>query len=86
MSTVKCIQCDGLGYFYNQSTFQSEHCPQCEGKGVFEVQSAPVIDETKIETSKPVVEELKKTPKKATVVETPVVEEPIIETPISGSL
>jgi hypothetical protein len=45
-----------------------------------------VIDETKIETSKPVVEELKKTPKKAPIVETPVVEEPIVETPVSGSL
>jgi len=77
MSTVKCIQCDGLGYHYNQSTFQSEHCPHCDGKGEFEVHAAPVIDETKIETSKPVVEKLKKTP----IVETPVVEEPV-----SGSL
>ena len=81
MSTVKCIQCDGLGYHYNQSTFQSEHCPNCDGKGEFEVHAAPVIDETKIDTSKPVVEELKKTPKKAKVEETTTIEEPT-----SGSL
>jgi RecJ-like exonuclease len=86
MSKIKCIPCDGLGYHYNQVTFQSENCPQCEGKGYIEVYTAPVIDETKIDTSRPVVEELKKTPKKAIVVETPVVEEPIIETPVSGSL
>jgi RecJ-like exonuclease len=89
MSKIKCIPCDGLGYHYNQVTFQSENCPQCEGKGEFEVQTAPVIDETKVETSKPVVEKLKKAP----IVETPIVEEPTtfygtgsIETTTSGSL
>ncbi len=93
MSQTKCIQCDGLGYFYNQATFQSEHCPHCEGKGVVEVYTAPVIDETKIVNQTPVVEEIKKTPKKTTKVEeTPVVEEPvveaepIVETTTSGSI
>ena len=75
MSTVKCIQCDGLGYFYNQSTFQSEHCPQCEGKGYIETVSHDLGGP--VEVPKPVVEKLKKTP----IVETPVVAEPV-----SGSL
>jgi len=81
MSTVKCIQCDGLGYHYNQSTFQSEHCPHCDGKGEFEVHTAPVIEEIPVETQTPVVEELKKTPKKTKVEETTTIEEPT-----SGSL
>jgi DnaJ-class molecular chaperone len=92
MSTVKCLQCDGLGYHYNQSTFQSEHCPHCEGKGVFEVHTAPVIDETKVETSKPIAEENKKTAKRK--VDEPIVIEdrPEVEVPsfpeltTSGSL
>ena len=77
----KCIECDGLGYFYNQATFQSEHCPHCEGKGYIETShdlGGPV--------EVPVVEapvEAPKAPKKTT--KAPVVEEPIIETPTSGS-
>jgi RecJ-like exonuclease len=78
MNQVKCTHCDGLGHFYNHETFQTEHCPHCEGKGYIEVHTAPVIDETKIDTSRPVVEELKKTPKKAKVEETVAVEEPIV--------
>ncbi len=78
MNQVKCTHCDGLGHFYNYETFQTEHCPHCEGKGYIEVYTAPVIDETKIDTSRPVVEELKKTPKKAKV-ETAVEETPIAD-------
>jgi RecJ-like exonuclease len=81
MNQVKCTHCDGLGHFYNHETFQTEHCPHCEGKGYIEVYTAPVIDETKIDTSRPVVEELKKTPKK-TKVET-AVETPVDETPVA---
>ncbi len=79
MSQVKCTHCDGLGHFYSHETFQTEHCPHCEGKGYIEVYTAPVIDETKIDTSKPVVEELKKTPKKTTKVETVVDETPVVD-------
>ena len=71
MSKIKCIPCDGLGYYYNQVTFQSEHCPPCEGKGVIEIVN---------ETPTPVVE-APKAPKKA-----PIVETPIVETTTSGSL
>jgi len=71
MSIIKCIPCDGLGYYYNQLTFQSEHCPPCGGKGVIEVVN---------ETPTPVVE-APKAPKKA-----PIVETPIVETTTSGSL
>jgi len=78
MNQVKCTHCDGLGHFYNYETFQTEQCPHCEGKGYIEVYTAPVIDETKIDTSRPVVEELKKTPKKAKV-ETAVEETPIAD-------
>jgi DnaJ-class molecular chaperone len=96
MSQTKCIQCDGLGYHYNQSTFQSEHCPHCEGKGVIEikydmggpVESIEINTTTSVYNEEPVVE-TPKAPKKTTkapVVETPVVEEPIIETPVSDSL
>ena len=77
MSKIKCIPCDGLGYHYNQVTFQSENCPQCEGKGVNEVVN---------ETPTPVVE-APKAPKKAPIVEeltAPAVS--VIETPVSGSL
>jgi RecJ-like exonuclease len=79
MSQIKCTHCDGLGHFYSYETFQTEHCPHCEGKGYIEVYTAPVIDETKIDTSKPVVEELKKTPKKTTKVETAVDETPVVD-------
>ena len=71
MSKIKCIPCDGLGYYYNQVIFQSEHCPPCEGKGVIEIVN---------ETPTPVVE-APKAPKKA-----PIVETPIVETTTSGSL
>jgi len=72
MSIIKCIPCDGLGYYYNQLTFQSEHCPPCGGKGVIEVVN---------ETPTPIIEKLKKAP----IVETPIVEAPIVEAP-TGSL
>ena len=93
MSQTKCIQCDGLGYFYNQATFQSEHCPQCEGKGVIEVKhdlggptiappSEPIAlnTTTSVYNEEPVVETPK--PKKSTkakVEETPVEETPVID-------
>ena len=83
MSKIKCIPCDGLGYYYNQVTFQSEHCPPCEGKGVIEIVN---------ETPTPVVE-APKAPKKAKLDEAPIVETPTtfygtgsIETTTSGSL
>lgn len=65
----KCTHCDGLGHFYNHSTFQSEHCPHCEGKGYIETVETPVVVEAPIvEAPKPAV---RKTTTK-TVVETPV--------------
>lgn len=73
MSQIKCTHCDGLGYFYNVATFQSEHCPHCGGKGYIETVETPVVVEAPIvEAPKPAV---KKTTK--TAVETPV--EPVIE-------
>lgn len=72
MSQIKCIHCDGLGYYYNQATFQSEHCPHCEGKGYIEVKhdlGGP------IETPKPAVKKTTKT----TV-------EPIVETPVEPTI
>ena len=99
MNQVKCLHCDGLGYFYNQSTFQSEHCPHCEGKGYIETVSHDLGGPVEV-PEMPLVE-APKAPKKVTkapVVETPVVDEPtaptvsveestapIIETPTSGS-
>ena len=74
MSKIKCIPCDGLGYYYNQVTFQSEHCPPCEGKGEIDV-----VNETP--TPVETVVEAPKAPKKA-----PIVETPIVETTTSGSL
>lgn len=80
MSQIKCIHCDGLGYFYNQATFQSEHCPHCEGKGYIEVKhdlGGPV--------EQPVVEAPKPTKKSTkTVVEAPV--EPVVEAPVEPTI
>jgi hypothetical protein len=73
----KCVHCDGLGYFYNQATFQSEYCPHCEGKGYIEVNhdlGGPVEQPVVVEA--PVTKPTKKSTK--TVVETPVVEEPVV--------
>lgn len=73
----KCIHCDGLGYFYNQATFQSEYCPHCEGKGYIEVNhdlGGPVEQPVVVEA--PVAKPTKKSTK--TVVETPVIEEPVV--------
>ena len=71
----KCVHCDGLGYFYNQATFRSEHCPHCNGTGEIEIQ-----DETPAVVEAPVAPVAPKTTKKTTktVVETPVVEEPVV--------
>ena len=73
----KCVHCDGLGYFYNQATFQSEYCPHCEGKGYIEVKhdlGGPVEQPVVVEA--PVAKPTKKSTK--TVVETPVIEEPVV--------
>ena len=76
----KCIHCDGLGYFYNQATFRSEHCPHCNGTGEIEIQ-----DETPAVVEAPVAPKTtKKTTK--TVVETPVVEEPTVDTNSGGDV
>lgn len=86
MSQTKCIHCDGLGYFYNQATFQSEHCPHCEGKGVIEVNIAKpenpiaINTTTSVHNDEPVVEAPKpKKTTKAKVEETPVEETPVSE-------
>ena len=79
MSKIKCIPCDGLGYYYNQVTFQSEHCPPCEGKGEIDV-----VNETP--TPVETVVEAPKAPKKVKLDEAPIVETPIVETTTSGSL
>jgi hypothetical protein len=83
----KCVHCDGLGYFYNQATFQSEYCPHCEGKGYIEVNhdlggptlakpETPLAINTTVSVEAPVAKPTKKSTK--TVVETPVVEEPVV--------
>jgi len=78
----KCVHCDGLGYFYNQATFQSEYCPHCEGKGYIEVNhdlggpvEQPVVEQPVV-VEAPVAKPTKKSTK--TVVETPVIEEPVV--------
>jgi len=70
----KCIHCDGLGYIYNQATFQSEHCPYCEGKGYIETShdlGGPIETPVVVEAPKPTKKSTK------TPVEVPV--EPTIE-------
>jgi len=86
----KFIHCDGLGYFYNQATFQSEYCPHCEGKGYIETShdlggpietpEVPVVEapvETPVETP---VKPTKKSTK--TTVEVPV--EPTVEASVEA--
>lgn len=59
---TKCIHCDGLGYFYNQSTFQSEHCLQCGGTGKIDeptVASSPVEEQVSHDLGGPTLAEPK---------------------------
>lgn len=77
----KCITCDGLGYHYNQATFQSEHCLECNGTGVItqaiishDLGGPIVVREGNISNDEPVIEAPK--PKKSAKVK-PVVDEPV---------
>jgi DnaJ-class molecular chaperone len=90
----KCVYCDGLGYFYNQATFQSEYCPHCEGKGYIEVNhdlggpvEQPVVEQPVV-VEAPVAKPTKKSTKvvEPTITPEPTFEEPTIDTNSGGDV